>query len=76
MLKEFMLDVVPSIINTNACKLVILFFEILPNFHDQIIISEMSVLIMCLIKFHPLSNGLIIGFESPVFMIDVCGYTI
>ena len=28
----------------------------------------------CWMLFHPLSNGLIIGFKHPVFVIDVCRY--
>ena len=26
------------------------------------------------INFHPVSNGMVIGFKDPVFMIDICQY--
>ena len=53
---------------------VILFHEILPNFHDQITMSETSLSIMCWMKLHSLSNDLITGFKRLVFMTDVCWY--
>ena len=59
---------------TNVRKLVVLFFEILPHSHDQITMNGISLMIVCWMQFHLLSNGLIIGFKRPILMIDVCWY--
>ena len=56
----------------DVCKLIIFFSNILLHFHDQITRSKMSLKNFCRMYFHPLSNGLIIGFKRPVFIIDVC----
>ena len=69
-----MLNAVSQTKFIDVCKLVILFFDILPHFYDQITRNEMSLMNAYWMQFHPLSNKLIIGFKRPVYIIDNCQY--
>ena len=65
---------VPQTQFNNVRKIVYLFFTVVPDFYAQITRNEMSLMNVCWMYFHPLSNVLIIGFKHPIFMIDVCRY--